>query len=128
MGTEAVQSTKCLPPAVANAVVGRRRELSLLLTAVRLRKPVLLVGPPGVSKTTMLRVLAGHLGGDGERFVWVTGDEQLTAHSLVGTFDPALVLKDGYRPEHFRPARLRAPCRGAPFSTSRRSTGRRAVP
>ena len=55
-----MQSTKRLPPSVADAVVGRRRELSLLLTAVRLRKPVLLVGPPGVSKTTMLRVLAGH--------------------------------------------------------------------
>jgi MoxR-like ATPase len=101
-----VQSIKRLPPTVADAVVGRRRELSLLLTAVRLRKPVLLVGPPGVSKTTMLRVLAGHLGNDGERFIWVTGDEQLTAHSLVGTFDPALVLKDGYSPEHFRPGPL----------------------
>jgi MoxR-like ATPase len=103
---EAVQPAKRLPPAVADAVVGRRRELSLLLSAVRLRKPVLLVGPPGVSKTTMLRVLAGHLGHDAQRFIWVTGDEQLTAHSLVGTFDPALVLKDGYRPDHFRPGPL----------------------
>jgi MoxR-like ATPase len=103
---EAVQSTKRLPPSVADAVVGRRRELALLLTAVRLRKPVLLVGPPGVSKTTMLRVLAEHLGNDAERFIWVTGDEQLTAHTLVGTFDPALVLKDGYRPDHFRPGPL----------------------
>ena len=101
-----MESIKRLPASVANAVVGRRRELSLLLTAVRLRKPVLLVGPPGVSKTTMLRVLAGHLDEDAERFVWVTGDEQLTAHSLVGTFEPALVLKDGYRPDHFRPGPL----------------------
>ncbi len=95
-----------LPRNAADAVVGRRRELSLLLTAVRLRKPVLLVGPPGVSKTTMLRVLAGGLARDAERFIWVTGDEQLTAHSLVGTFDPPLVLKDGYRPEHFQPGPL----------------------
>jgi MoxR-like ATPase len=65
-----VQSTKRLPPSVADAVVGRRRELALLLTAVRLRKPVLLVGPPGVSKTTMLRVLAEDLGNDAERFIW----------------------------------------------------------
>ena len=101
-----MQYTKRLPPSIADAVVGRRRELLLLLTAVRLRKPVLLVGPPGVSKTTMLRVLAGHLGNDAQSFVWVTGDEQLTAYSLVGTFDPALVLKDGYRPDHFRPGPL----------------------
>ena len=36
----------------------------------------------------------------------MTGDEQLTAHALVGTFDPPMVLKDGYRPEHFVPGPL----------------------
>jgi MoxR-like ATPase len=105
--TEAVPPIERLPPAVADLVVGRRRELSLLLAAVRLGKPVLLVGPPGISETTMLRVLAGHLAEGGpDTFIWVTGDEQLTAHALVGTFDPALVLKDGYRPDHFQPGPL----------------------
>src|SRR5205823_645074 len=73
---------------------------------IRSRKAVLLVGLPGVSKTTMLRALAGHLGGETDRFVDVTGDEQLTAHALVGTFDPPLVLKGGYRPEYFMPGPL----------------------
>jgi MoxR-like ATPase/Mg-chelatase subunit ChlD len=54
----------------------------------------------------MLRALAGHLGGETDRFVDVTGDEQLTAHALVGTFDPPLVLKGGYRPEYFMPGPL----------------------
>jgi MoxR-like ATPase/Mg-chelatase subunit ChlD len=95
-----------LPDDIARAVVGRRTELRLLLGAIRRSKAVLLLGLPGVSKTTMLRALASHLGQEPDRFVDVTGDEQLTAHALVGTFDPPMVLKDGYRPEHFVPGPL----------------------
>jgi MoxR-like ATPase len=87
-------------------VVGRRRELRLLLSALEGGKAVLLVGLPGVSKTTMVRALAHHLGDEPDRFVDVTGDEQLTGHALVGTFDPPMVLKEGYRPEHFVPGPL----------------------
>jgi MoxR-like ATPase len=95
-----------LPDDIAHAVVGRRTELRLLLSAIGRDKAVLLLGLPGVSKTTMLRALARHLGQEPDRFVDVTGDEQLTAHALVGTFDPPMVLKDGYRPGHFVPGPL----------------------
>ncbi|HET6548212.1 MAG TPA: AAA family ATPase [Solirubrobacter sp.] len=95
-----------LPDDVAATVVGRRRELRLLLGALERGKAVLLIGLPGVSKTTMLRALARHLGDEPDRFVDVTGDEQLTGHALVGTFDPPMVLKEGYRPEHFVPGPL----------------------
>ncbi len=87
-----------LPEDIEREVVGRRAELQLLLGAIRRGKAVLLVGLPGVSKTTMLRALARHLGTEPDRFVDVTGDEQLTAHSLVGTFDPPMVLRNGFRP------------------------------
>jgi len=83
--------------------------MRLLKTALERRKAVLLLGLPGVSKTTIVRALArgvGEDGASGDRFVDVTGDEQLTAHALVGTFDPPMVLKDGYRPEHFVPGPL----------------------
>ena len=83
--------------------------MRLLQTALERRKAVLLLGLPGVSKTTMVRALARGAGEDGTRgdnFVDVTGDEQLTAHALVGTFDPPMVLKDGYRAEHFVPGPL----------------------
>src|SRR5919198_1672625 len=95
-----------LPHDITDPVVGRRRELRLLLSALERGKAVLLVGLPGVSKTTMVRALAPHLGDEPDRFVDVTGDEQLTAHALVGTFDPPMVLKDGYRPQHFAPGPL----------------------
>jgi MoxR-like ATPase/Mg-chelatase subunit ChlD len=90
----------------AAGLVGRRHELRLLRQAVTLRRPVLLLGPPGVSKTTMLRQLAGSAGHDHDAVHWVTGDEQLSAHVLVGTFDPSLVLREGYRAEHFGPGPL----------------------
>jgi len=95
-----------LPEDVAREVVGRRKELGLLLSAIDRGKAVLLLGLPGVSKTTMVRALARHLGDEADRFVDVTGDEQLTAHSLVGTFDPPMVLKEGYRPDFFLPGPL----------------------
>ncbi|MBO0876983.1 MAG: AAA family ATPase [Pseudonocardia sp.] len=90
-----------LPAALADEVIGRRSELHLLLRSVELRRPVLILGPPGVSKTTMLRALARHLSHGSDAFGWLTGDEQLSAQALVGTFDPSLVLRGGYRPEHF---------------------------
>lgn len=95
-----------LPDDVARDVVGRRRELALLLSAIARGKAVLLLGLPGVSKTTMVRALARHLGDEADRFVDVTGDEQLTGHSLVGTFDPPMVLKEGYRADFFLPGPL----------------------
>jgi magnesium chelatase subunit D len=95
-----------LPEDISREVVGRRAELRLLLGAIARGKAVLLVGLPGVSKTTMLRALARHHGTEADRFIDVTGDEQLTAHSLVGTFDPPLVLRGGYRSEYFMPGPL----------------------
>lgn len=92
-------------------LIGRRHELRLLHQAVRMRRPVLLLGPPGVSKTTMLRALAGPAAPGRDPVHWVTGDEQLSAHVLVGTFDPALVLREGYRREHFTPGPLVAAMR-----------------
>jgi MoxR-like ATPase/Mg-chelatase subunit ChlD len=95
-----------VPSQVGDEVVGRRAELRLLTGALAHGKAVLLLGLPGVSKTTIVRALAGELGDGPDRFVDATGDEQLTAHALVGTFDPPMVLKDGYRPEHFVPGPL----------------------
>jgi MoxR-like ATPase/Mg-chelatase subunit ChlD len=95
-----------VPPQIGGEVVGRRTELRLLMGALARGKAVLLLGLPGVSKTTIVRALARSLGDGSERFVDATGDEQLTAHALVGTFDPPMVLKDGYRPEHFVPGPL----------------------
>jgi MoxR-like ATPase/Mg-chelatase subunit ChlD len=88
-------------------IVGRARELRVVLAAVTAGKPILLFGLPGVSKTTIVREVAARLGlSSGARLFTATGDEQLTAFSLVGTFDPALVLHDGFKRDYFVPGPL----------------------
>jgi len=79
-------------------VVGRRRELELVRAALASGAHILLEGPPGTGKSTLLRQVAEsrHAG-----FVLVEGSAELTPARLIGSFDPALVLEQGYRPENF---------------------------
>jgi MoxR-like ATPase len=79
-------------------VVGRRRELEIILAALAAARHVLLEGPPGTGKSTLLRSLA-NVGGAG--FVFVEGNAELTPARLVGHFDPARVMSDGYSPDVF---------------------------
>jgi MoxR-like ATPase len=79
-------------------VVGRRRELELLVAALAADRHMLLEGPPGTGKSTVLRALAEATGSE---FVFVEGNAELTPSRFVGTFDPAQVLAEGYVPEAF---------------------------
>jgi MoxR-like ATPase len=80
------------------AVVGRRREVELLVAALAAGRHVVLEGPPGTGKSSMLRSVA-HEPGVGVELV--EGNAELTPARLVGHFDPAIVLADGYTPEAF---------------------------
>ena len=79
-------------------VVGRRRELELVLAALAAGRHVLLEGPPGTGQSTLLRAVAEGLGIGLE---FVEGNAELTPARLVGHFDPARVLSDGYSPDVF---------------------------
>ncbi len=81
-----------------SVVVGRRRELELLVAALAADRHVLLEGPPGTGKSTVLRSLAD---ASGAEFVFVEGNAELTPSRLIGHFDPAQVLADGYSPDAF---------------------------
>jgi MoxR-like ATPase len=84
-------------------VVGRQRELEIVVASLAAGRHVLLEGPPGTGKSTLLRAVADELG---LGFAFVEGNAELTPARLVGHFDPARVISEGYRPEVFEPGPL----------------------
>ena len=79
-------------------VIDRDQEAELLEAALRSGAHVVLEGPPGTGKSTLLRQVAS---GHQVPFVLVEGNAELTPARLVGHFDPAMVLAKGYRPDIF---------------------------
>ena len=79
-------------------VVGLRREREVLTVALATGRHVVLEGPPGTGKSTLLRSIAADTG---QEVVFVEGNAELTPARLVGQFDPSQVLAEGYRVEHF---------------------------
>jgi MoxR-like ATPase len=88
---------------VARHLVGRDRELDLLLAAVAAGRDVLLEGPPGTSKSTLLRSITAEWD---IPLVFVEGNADLTPTRLVGHHDPARVLREDYTPANFVPGPL----------------------
>jgi len=83
---------------VDERIVGLRREAEVLAAALAAGIHVVLEGPPGTGKSTLLRAVA-QAAGLGVEFV--EGNAELTPGRLVGHHDPALVLEAGYTPENF---------------------------
>ena len=79
-------------------VVGRERELDLMLAAVAAGRDLLLEGPPGTSKSTLLRAITAEWG---IPLVFVEGNADLTPAKLVGHHNPARVLREDYSAGNF---------------------------
>src|ERR1700727_2229045 len=83
---------------VSARVVGRQRELPLVLAAVAAGRDILLEGPPGTSKTTLLKAITAEWD---IPLVFVEGIAALSPAKLVGSHNPARVLREGYTADNF---------------------------
>ena len=86
------------PETISAEVVGREKEMAAVIAAVNCGRHILIEGPPGTSKSTVLRTIAKYL--DIPLFI-VEGNMDLTPAKLAGHFNPGKVMQDSYDPKHF---------------------------
>jgi len=79
-------------------IVGREEEAKSILVAMDAGKHILLEGPPGTSKSTLLRKISRE---SNIPLYSIEGNIDLTPAKLVGHFNPAKVMSDNYLPEYF---------------------------
>ncbi len=84
-------------------VVGRQGDIEVVAAALGAGRSVLLEGPPGTGKTTLLRALTE---GAGIPLVVVEGSAELTPGRLIGHHDPARIMTEGYARDAFVPGPL----------------------
>jgi MoxR-like ATPase len=97
---------------VRHHLVGRERELDLVLAAVAAGRDIVLEGPPGTSKSTLLRAITAEWG---IPLVFVEGNADLTPAKLVGHHNPARVLREDYSAANFVDGPLLAAMRSGGF-------------
>ncbi|GAB2480465.1 AAA family ATPase [Jatrophihabitans fulvus] len=95
MSTTALADTRAR---IAAQLVGRERELELVLAATAAGRDIVLEGPPGTSKTTMMRAITSEWG---IPLVFVEGNADLTPARLTGHHDPSRVLREDYSADTF---------------------------
>jgi len=79
-------------------VIGLRREREVLTVALETGRHVVIEGPPGTGKSTLLRAIARDVDQD---VIFVEGNAELTPARLIGQYDPSQVLSSGYAPAAF---------------------------
>ena len=70
----------------------------MLTVALQAGRHVVIEGPPGTGKSTLLRDIARQAG---RAVVFAEGNAELTPARLIGQYDPAQVLASGYVPASF---------------------------
>ena len=84
--------------AIGSSIVGRRAELEAVLAVVSAGRDLVLEGPPGTSKSTILRAITASWG---IPLLLVEGNAELTPAKLIGHHNPARVLQEDYSADNF---------------------------
>jgi MoxR-like ATPase len=79
-------------------IVGREKELRMMVVAHAAGKNILLEGEIGTGKTTLARAIAQQYDKDFHR---VEGTEDLYSTTLIGTWQPPMLIQKGYVEEAF---------------------------
>ncbi len=79
-------------------VIGREKEIRMLLIAIKAKKHIILEGMVGTGKTYLARAIAEYTD---SKFIRVDGSEDVFAHTLTGYFDPPAIMKVGYKEDAF---------------------------
>src|SRR6056297_1080038 len=79
-------------------VVGREKQLKMLLIAIRAKKHVIMEGVVGTGKTYLAQAIAEFTD---SKFIRVDGSEDVYAHTLTGYFDPPAIMSKGYKKDSF---------------------------
>lgn len=79
-------------------VIGREKEIKNILATLKAGRNVVLQGPPGTSKSTILREITKQVR---LPLYIVEGSAELTPGKLIGTHNPAKVMAEGYTQDAF---------------------------
>jgi MoxR-like ATPase len=102
-GSSGVLPVNAMVAAARAELVGRTRDAEVVAAALGAGRSVLLEGPPGTGKTTLLRALTEAAG---IPLVVVEGNAELSPGRLIGGHDPSRILAEGYPPDAFIPGPL----------------------
>ena len=75
-------------------IVGQKKAKQDIKSALISKRNILIVGAPGIGKTTMAKNIAGTISKEG-KFVRVQGSPDLTVEDLIGDIDPIKAMKYG---------------------------------
>ena len=103
MMSEKIKVPKDVLDQLFELIIGRKKELQLMIRAVEKGLPIIIEGPVGTGKTEMAKSLASCLD---KIFIRVDGDDSLTSIKLKGWYDPPLVIERGFSRETFIPGPL----------------------